>query len=83
MTEIEKRAIRSLDTVKVPEKLWHGRRIQELALQLDTYPDWKLSYSQGADLWFLVWRYRRQIEDDEVVRKANEIVNGALSLEFK
>jgi len=38
---------------------------------------------QFNDLWFLVWRYRRQIADLDVVTKANEIVNGALSLEFK
>jgi hypothetical protein len=82
VTDLEKRAVTALRSVKMPEKNWHGSRAEYLngLMQLD--PKVHLSEWQGADLWFLVWRYRRQIEDAEVVIKANEIVNGAMSLAF-
>ena len=82
MTELQQRAIRSLLAVKVPEKLWHGSRIEALHMRLKLYPESRLMWPEESDLWFLVWRYRRQIDDSEIVCKANELVNGALSLSF-
>ena len=82
MTAIETRAIVALRSVRMPEQGWHGRRSEFLDGLMKINPDAKLSEWQGADLWFLVWRYRRQIADADVVAKASEIVNGALHLEF-
>lgn len=82
MTELEQRAIRCLLAVKVPDKNWHGARIEALNMRLTVQPDSRLGCTEEADLWLLVWRYRRQIDDSAVVAKANELVNGALSLTF-
>ena len=82
MTELEQRAIRVLRDVKVPEKMWHGARIESLYMRLTLHPEFTLPVSEKADLWFLVWRYRRQIDDLQIIAKANELVNGALSLTF-
>lgn len=83
MTILETRAIVALQSVRMPEKGWHGRRAEFLNGLMKLNPHAKLSEWQAADLWFLVWRYRRQVEDKDVVTHANEIVNGAMSLEFK
>ena len=82
MTDLEKRAVTALLSVKVPEQLWHGRRIEGLNMLMTVDPDRKLYTGLRADLWFLVWRYRRQIDDKEVVRYADEVVNGAMNLAF-
>lgn len=82
MTDLEQRAIRVLLDVKVPDKNWHGARIESLNMRLTLQPESRLPLSECSDLWFLVWRYRRQIDDAEIVCKANELVNGALSLGF-
>jgi hypothetical protein len=82
MTDLEKRAITVLRSVKMPEQTWHVRRVDSLSSLMTLYPERKLDVGQKADLWFLVWRYRRQIDDGELVRTANEVVNGAFSLAF-
>jgi len=82
MTDLEKRAIVALRTVKMPEQNWHGRRADTLNSQFQLWPDMRLGFELAADLWYLVWRYRRQIADVEVVAHANELVNGVLSLGF-
>ena len=82
MTDLEKRAIAALRSVKMPEQTWHARRAEELCRILENTPNWRLYPHEAADVWFMVWRYRRQVTDADVVAKANEIVNGALSLEF-
>lgn len=82
MTDLEQRAIRSLLDVKVPDKTWHGARIESLNMRLTLRSEMPLPLSERSDLWFLVWRYRRQIDDSDIVRKANELVNGAFSLTF-
>lgn len=80
MTDLEQRAIRLLLEVKVPEVTWHGARVESLNMRLTLEPDKPLPSFEAADLWFLVWRYRRQIDDLQIVAKANELVNGVLSL---
>ncbi len=82
MTELEQRAVTVLRSVKMPEQTWHGRRAEFLGGLLMLDANRKLSVDQKADLWFLVWRYRRQIDDGQLVATANEIVNGAMSLAF-
>lgn len=82
MTDLEKRAVIALRSVKFPRQTWHARRAAALSEMLESYPLVKLYSASAGDLWFLVWTYRRQIGDAEVVTEANKIVNGALSLEF-
>jgi len=66
----------------MPEFHWHARRVKSLYDLMEKSPCARLFSWSAGDLWFLVWTYRRQITDVDVVSKANEIVNGALSLEF-
>ncbi|HKM81535.1 MAG TPA: hypothetical protein VJY15_11305 [Candidatus Acidoferrum sp.] len=83
MTELEKRAIRSLRDVKMPKWSWHARRTESFYWLMALDPSTRLDSEQAGDLWYLVWRYRRQIADCEVVVHANELVNGAMSLAFQ
>jgi hypothetical protein len=82
VTELEKRAVTALRSVKMPERTWHGRGAEALNLRMTLQPQLRLGFTEAADLWFLVWRYRRQIADREVVAHANEIVNGEMDLAF-
>lgn len=82
MTDLEKRAVAALRSVKFPKQGWHARRAAWLIETLDSCPSVKLYSTSSGDLWFLVWTYRRQVTDLQVVAEANAIVNGALSLEF-
>ncbi len=82
MTDLETRAIVALRAVKMPEKGWHRRRATFLIELMARDPNSRLDQWQAGDLWFLVWRFRRQITDAEVVAHANEIVNGAMHLAF-
>ena len=82
MTYLETRAVTALRSVRMPEKNWHARRAAFLNELMAGDPNTRLSQWQAGDLWFLVWRYRRQITDVEVVADANLIVNGVLSLAF-
>ena len=82
MTDLEKRAVTALRSVKMPEKNWHARRAESLNMLMTLDANRKLDVGQKADLWFLVWRYRRQVDDAQLVATANEIVNGAMSLAF-
>lgn len=82
MTEIQQRAIRSLCNVRVPEQGWHGTKIEKLNMWLTVQPEKPLPASDLADLWYLVWRYRRQIDDREVVAEADAVINGAFRLAF-
>jgi len=78
----EQRAIRELRGVRMPESNWHGKRAAHLYTLFLNEPHSRLSCSDAGDLWFLVWRYRRQIENREVVAHADELMNGAKSLAF-
>jgi hypothetical protein len=82
VTDLEKRAVTALRSVKMPEKNWHARRAESLNMLMTLDANRKLDVGQKADLWFLVWRYRRQVDDAQLVATANEIVNGAMSLAF-
>jgi len=79
---LEKRAVTALRSVKMPEQLWHARRAEFLNGLMTLDPNRPLFDMQAKDLWYLAWRYRRQIADQEVVAHAIEIVKGAMSLAF-
>ena len=80
MTYLETRAVTALRYVRMTKKNGHVKRAVFLNALMARDPNTRLDTWQAGDLWFLVWCYRRQITDHEVVTKANEIVNGALSL---
>lgn len=82
MTDLEKRAITALHSVKMPRKTWHARRAKFLYEFMEQSPCARLYSTSAGDLWFLVWTYRRQVADRQVVAEANAIVNGVLTLEF-
>ena len=82
MSGLEIRAIRVLRSVKMPEHTWHGRRAEFLDGLMTLDLSWQLNVEQKADLWFLVWRYRRQIDDYDLVATAKSMVTGAMSLAF-
>jgi hypothetical protein len=82
VTVIELRAIAALRSVKMPHQSKHPSLAAWLIAAMEVHPDWKLPLEKSADLWFLVWRYRRQITDAEVIAHADELVNGARSLVF-
>lgn len=82
MTDLEQRAIRAIQEVAMPKEGWHARRASYLFFRLTMQPHSRLVETQAGDLWYLVWRYRRQIADREVVAHADELVNGALHLAF-
>lgn len=82
MTPIEQRAATSLTCVRYAPETWHEKRARELFRVYHRDPLARLSTNEQADLWFLVWNYRRQVRDVEVVAHADELVNGALSLRF-
>ena len=82
MTDLEKRAVTALRSVKMPEQTWHGRRTEFLNGLMTLDVTRKLTVEQKADLWFLVWRYRRQIDDYDLVATATSMVTGAMSLAF-
>ncbi len=82
MNEIEQRAVKALVEVRLPPDTWHQKFVRRAELKLASDPLWGLSCEEQADLWYLAWRYRRQIADAAVVARADEIVNGALGLRF-
>lgn len=82
MTDLEQRAIRALADVRMPTKSWHWKQAEHLLGVLVLEPQRKLGITEAADLWFLVFRYRRQIPDVELVSHARELVTGAMSLAF-
>jgi hypothetical protein len=82
MTDLEKRAVVALRSVRFPKETWHARRAKSLSGLMEKYPRVRLYSASAGDLWFLVWTYRRQVADLEVVAKADEFVNGALGLSF-
>lgn len=82
MTVLEIRAVRALRGVRVAHSTWHDRRVEALNKWLDFKPEARLGITEEADLWFLVWRYRRQIDDAAVVARADELIHGRQTLKF-
>lgn len=82
MTDLEKRAIAALYQVSANPYSWHPRRIAALNLRATVTPAARLKCTEAADLWFLVWHYRRQIADAAVIAEADRLRNGALRLIF-
>lgn len=82
MSDLEKRAVLALLDVRCKPETWHARRIAQLDLKRALRGEARLIVTESADLWFLVWHYRRQITDAGVVAEADRIRNGALNLIF-
>jgi hypothetical protein len=82
VTDLEKRAITALQQVNFPREGWYQNRSRVLYFKMHRFPHARLVETQAGDLWFMVWKFRRQIEDAAVVAHADELVNGALHLAF-
>jgi hypothetical protein len=82
MTDVEQRAARLLDRIRYAPDIWHEQRAKALFRICNKEPRWKLTASEQADLWFLIWHYRRQVSDAELIGYANEVVNGQVALKF-
>lgn len=82
MTTLEQRAIRSLVSIAYAPHSTHAKAAAVLYELFIDDPLWSLSPEQQASLWFLIWNYRRQVSDAELVARADELVNGALHMEF-
>ena len=82
MTSIEQRAVKLLPNLAYAPNTWHQDRAKTLYRFLHSDPLWTLTALEQADLWFLIWNYRRQVQDAELVARADEIRNGALALRF-
>ena len=82
MTDLEQRAARLLPSISYGGKSWHEPRAKTLFQLVSNDPLWSLTPHEQADLWFLVWHYRRQIKEAEVVARADELMTGALALRF-
>ena len=82
MTDLEKRAIKALQSVVMPSEGWYAARAEYLHGRMLIMPNARLISTQAGDLWYLVWRFRRQITDRELVDTANELVNKVRSLPF-
>jgi len=83
VTDLEKRAITALQDVKFPSEGWYEKRSRSLWFKMMQFPNARLVETQAGDLWFLVWKFRRQIADAAVVAHADELLNGAMHLAFE
>jgi len=82
MTDLEKRAIAALQQVRFPREGWYENRARFLNMKMVCSARARLVETQAGDLWYLVWKFRRQIRDDAVIAYADELVNGAMRLAF-
>jgi hypothetical protein len=82
MTGIERRAMEALESIRYAPYLWHEARAFALVRLWKSDHLWHLSQHEQNDLWFLIWHYRRQVFDAEVISCANEYINGALPLRW-
>ena len=82
MTVLEQRAARLLPRISYAPDTWHQARAKTLFRMCNSDPLWTLTALEQANLWFLIWNYRRQVDDVELVAHAEELRTGALSLKF-
>jgi hypothetical protein len=82
MTDLEQRAMRLLPRIRYAPGIWHEPRGKWLFRLWERDPRWKLTAQEHADLWFLIWHYRRQLDDAQVIGYANEVNNGQVALRF-
>jgi hypothetical protein len=82
MTDIEQRAAKMLDRIRYAPNIWHEPRAKTLYRLSQSCPHWNLTALEQADLWFLIWHYRRQVNDTELIGRAGEVVNGQVALRF-
>jgi hypothetical protein len=82
MTDLEQRAAKLLPRIRYAPGIWHEDRAKWLHRVGEKQPDWKLTAHDQADLWFLIWHYRRQVPEARVVAHADEVINGQVALRF-
>ena len=82
MTSLEQRAVMLLPNISYSAKTWHQDRAKTLYRFLHRDPLWTLTALEQADLWLIIWTYRRQVADAELVAHADHLVNQALALRF-
>jgi hypothetical protein len=82
MTSLEQRAVKVLPRISYAPEKWHQKRANTLFRICNSDPLWTLTALEQADLWTLIWTYRRQVDDADLVAYADEVRNGALSLKF-
>jgi hypothetical protein len=74
--------MRLLPRIRYAPGIWHEPRGHALFRLFNFDPKWKLTALEQADLWFLIWHYRRQVSDACLVARANEVINGQVALRF-
>lgn len=79
MSEREKYAARKLQRCSFLPGSKEKRFVRAMEI-LSRTEDPRISVKQRAELWRLVWRYRRQIPDGRLIAEANHIANGAAIL---
>lgn len=82
MTDLEQRAAKLLKGIRYAPAMWHEPRAQSLFRLCNRDPNRKLTAHEQADLWFLIWHYRRQVNSAEAVARAGEVVNGQVAMRF-
>jgi hypothetical protein len=82
MTNLEQRAAQVLHRIRYAPNIWHEPRAKTLYRLSTNCSRWNLTAHEQADLWFLIWHYRRQVNDAELVARADEVVNGQVALRF-
>jgi hypothetical protein len=82
MTLLEQRAMQVLPSISYAVQTWHQPRAHSLFRVFRSDPLWPLSTHELDDLWFIVWYYRRQVNDPELVARASEHLHGALALRW-
>jgi hypothetical protein len=82
MTDLEQRAAQLLPQIRYAPDMWHEPRAKFLYRVWKSDPLWNLTALEQADLWWLIWHYRRQVDDADLVWRADEVTNGVLALRF-
>jgi hypothetical protein len=82
MTDLEVRAILYLERIRYARDIWHADRAKWLCFRVKRDPLYVFTWQEKADLWFLIWHYRRQVDDVELVARANEERGGPRALAF-
>jgi hypothetical protein len=81
MTDLEQRAVQALMDMPVGPSRNDRFKVTRLYMVLSSDARWPLKPEEQDMLWSLVWRYRRQICDADVVRTADMVVNQAVYLD--
>jgi len=82
VTAIEREAVAALMGCSFPKLRDDVGFVKHLSYRDQLEPHTVLTFREEERLWRCVWRYRRQIADQNVLARADQTVNGALALRF-